>query len=122
MKLKPVGFFRELEHGLPDGPSLATVRSDNSDKEEGRILRYLQCGVVVVASPGVVRDVLDERHPIIGSCDILTDGSWAWPTDLVHYVRRYHVLLPTQFVDFMRQNQWKVPKKIDVRSLEIFSP
>lgn len=110
MKLKRVGFFSELRHGNPEGPSLkASVSAAAWHSEAARIASYLSEATVVRASPGLTTDVLSENAPVIGSLRILTDGVWAWPSDLAYFFRHYHVRLPEDFVAHMRENNWHPP-------------
>lgn len=39
-----------------------------------------------------------------------SDGEWRWPEGLAHYVEQHHVKLPDDFVTYMRQNGFAVPK------------
>lgn len=110
MKLKKVGFFRELRHGEPDGPELRSLLSKVPQDDERRIVHYLRSGVVLIATPGFVEDVLSPGQ-VVGSPDILTDGHWAWPGDLPHYVERYHARVPSEFVAHMVENRWAVPSE-----------
>jgi hypothetical protein len=85
MSLREVGFFRELEHGRPDGPSLSDRVGACADTEA--LERYLRSGIHFIATAGsVTEDVLDPEHPTIGRLGLLTDGVWVWPSDLAHYV------------------------------------
>ena len=118
MKLKQVGFFKELHHGSPDGGSLEASASDSKQESQKEILDYLNSGEVVVASPGLVKDVLDGGNKIIGSANILTDGVWAWPQDLIYYVETYNVRLPLEFVSHISGNNWTVPD-VDVTAVEL---
>ena len=94
--LRRVGFFRELPHGDPDGPSLDEACRPSASDVEASALRYLRAGEPYVRSPGVVFDVRDGSGPV-GTGTIRTDGQWIWPDDLAHYVERYHVELPDEF-------------------------
>lgn len=119
MKLKRVGFFQELDHGDPDGPKLVdSVGRPQPDEQE--IVRYLRNGLLLVGCPGLVNDVLDTGTGPIGSPDILTDGEWAWPGDLPYYVEKYHVALPDEFVQHVRQSNFKMPtdSEVDMSTLE----
>jgi hypothetical protein len=110
MKLKKVGFFRELRHGDPDGPSLRSSVSGSAHADELSILQYLTAGEVLVVIPSIVGNI---RHPDSTekvSISILTDGIWAWPNDLQLYVKDDHVRLPEPFVAHMRANRWSVPE------------
>ncbi|GLY52563.1 hypothetical protein [Lentzea sp. NBRC 102530] len=42
-----------------------------------------------------------------------TDGVWVWDGTLVHYLRRYHVALPEEFLAHMAANAWTVPPMSD---------
>lgn len=94
---KSLGFFRELSYGEPDGPSLLQSRRDAPQPHEDLIVDYLGRGTLQIASPGPVWDVIDGSGPI-GTASCYTDGEWLWPGDLRHYVSRYHVALPEEFV------------------------
>ncbi len=39
----------------------------------------------------------------------LTDGEWAWPVGLAHYVERHAVRLPDEFVESLEARDWCVP-------------
>jgi hypothetical protein len=85
MALREVGFFRELEHGRPDGPSLADRAGTCADTAP--LERYLRSGVHFIATAGsLTKDVLDPGRPPIGPLGLQTDGTWVWPSDLAHYV------------------------------------
>ena len=44
----------------------------------------------------------------------MTDGEWAWPEGLAHYVECHNLMLPEQLVESMRANQWRVPDVADL--------
>ncbi|EJZ17373.1 hypothetical protein NE852_12940 [Rhizobium sp. Pop5] len=117
-QLKRVGFFRELPHGDPEGPSLKHFSAAVALQENARIVSYLRSGALFIASPGLSRDVLSDEHPIIGSLALWTDGTFLWPSDLSHYVEKYSVGLPREFIKHMEGNAWTVPAGIDIFSLE----
>lgn len=102
MKLKRIGFFRELDHGDPTGPILTELVNDKFQPDEQIVLDYLRNGLLLIGCPGMVGDVLDKSAGPIGSPDIMTDGTWAWPGDLPFYVERYHLTLPAEFIDHVR--------------------
>ncbi|MGW0628480.1 hypothetical protein [Streptomyces sp. NPDC002758] len=66
--------------------------------DEARIAGYLRNAQAYIVSPGVTVDLLDGDGPI-GTGTILTDGEFAWPDDLAHYLETYHIELPQLFVD-----------------------
>jgi hypothetical protein len=114
----PVGFFRELKHGHAKGGSLREAVQPAAGADDARAVKYLSAGVTLVASAGVVKDVLDPKAPVIGSPDVLTDGTYAWPSDLAHYVEKHHARLPAELLAHMAANHWTVPA-VDTAGLEL---
>jgi len=122
MKLKRYGFFRELDHGEPNGESLLALRgtAPYDEATRKRVAAYLDAGHLYIGCPGTVIDVLanGDVHPI-GSPDILTDGEWAWPGDLAYYVSRYNVPVSEEMLQAMKRNGWHVPREVGVMELEL---
>jgi len=117
-KLIPVGFFRELRHGKPNGPSLRQSVAKEAAPDEAKVVAYLKAGKLLVAAPGIVKDALAPAGPI-GSASILTDGAYAWPEDFAYYVARYHVRPPADFAAHMASRDWQVPSDLAVAGLEL---
>ena len=109
MGLRPVGYFRELAHGRPDGPSLREAMGSLPFEQRERVRRYLESGEALVVTPGLVGDVMDPSKPVLISPDVLTDGIWTWPGDLAYYVGEYGAGLPDAFLASMEANGWSVP-------------
>ena len=110
MALKPVGFFRELRHGMPNGPSLAESVRPETASDEDKIVRYLQASPTFAASGPMVDDVLDPSSKAVAPLETATDGQWMWPRDLAYYVEKHHVELPEEFVNHMREQDWRPPE------------
>lgn len=109
VELQLIGFFRELSHDHADGPSLRESIGDVARPNEGKLVSYLRNGTLAISSPGPVWDTIDKHGPI-GTASIRTDGVWAWPEVLAHYVEVYHVLLSREFLDHVARNNWQVPE------------
>ncbi len=119
-KLRRFGFFRELGHGDPGGESLRSLVSDEPLSHATEIASYLSQGEVLIACPGIVHDVLDPDKPVIGPPDILTDGEWAWPRDLLYYVSKYNVRIPEELEQWMESNRWELRKEtLDLANVEL---
>jgi hypothetical protein len=121
MRLKRLGFFRELEHGDQAGPSLVDLLGNEPREDETKIHDYLNNGLLFIGCPGLVEDVFDKTVGPIGSPSILTDGVWAWPDDLSYYVKKYHILLPVEFTDHARRNSFIIPHEdsVNISDLEL---
>lgn len=104
------GFFRELRHGSPDGPSLQDSRREKGYPDEGMIARYLESGETLAVRMSSVTDYFDVTRRAAPQLAIVTDGTWVWPCDLVYYLREYHVELPAGFVAHMRQRSFRPPE------------
>lgn len=114
MKLKRIGFFRELSHGSPSGLSLKESVRSSSPYLKDRVIAYLRTAPLFIASPGLVRDELDADKPLFGPAHIRTDGVWAWPQDLAHYVAKYGVELDADFLSHLASRDYKPPAEGDV--------
>ena len=108
MKVKTVGYYKEMPHG---GNSEISIR-DYINKESKDIIEnicsYLDSGVAFIVSPGNVEDVIVPENGIAGDTTTYTDGEWLWPGDLSYYVRNYSLKLPDEFIATMKKNGWKV--------------
>ena len=107
-KLKKVGFFNDLVHGYSTEPALSESKGKFFTVDLEKTIRYLDSGALLISSPGIVFDQLCDEERIIGSLDILTDGTWAWPSDLIYYLKHYKVELPKEFLEHMLKNDWKL--------------
>jgi hypothetical protein len=109
MKLRHIGFYRDVGPADPDSPLLRELVSKHPPENLERVVSYLDGGQMVIACLGVVRDPIDDSHLTIGTPSIVTDGVWAWPEYLSAVVRKYNVRLPDDFLLHMESNEWKVP-------------
>lgn len=104
--MRQVGFFKELPHGDPQGLSVADARGPL--EERSRVADYLEGATVLFASPGLVVSVVAdcdarlERH-------VLTDGVWAWPKELAHYVRYHGVTVPDDMLARIEAAKYEPP-------------
>ena len=108
MKLKTVGFYKEMSQGRETDPSIFdSIHKENACIIE-KICKYLNQGVAFIISPGSLQDVIQPEKGISGVATSYTDGEWLWPGDLSYYVRQYALKLPEKFVESMLKNGWKV--------------
>lgn len=112
-----VGFYRELKHGRPDGESLKAVLQPTAGADDAKLVEYLKAGKTMMVAAGPVRDVL--ANGIIGTLAILTDGEYAWPSDLAHYIERHHARAPLEFVEHARAHRFVIPEQIDLATLDL---
>lgn len=67
--------------------SLKESINNSSIENEEKVIEYLDNGIAFCITAGLVSDALDETKGVIGNLEILTDGVWAWPSDLSYYIK-----------------------------------
>jgi len=117
--LVPVGFYRELRGGSPHQPSLRQAVRSSAMPDAVNVIKYLKAGKILVATGGPVSDVLDPKRGLIGPPHVVTDGTYAWPAILTHYVERHNVHLPHAFIAHMAVRDWNISPELDVQGLDI---
>jgi hypothetical protein len=124
--LKLIGYWKPLPRPSPRRPRPPRIDVPDEDWPDvrelvdpgwrpgvrARIVRYLRAGHYFRGFLGSSYCRFDcgiNRSPEgTGSCE-LTDGEWAWPEGLAHYVQRHAVRLPDEFVETMEAREWLVP-------------
>lgn len=101
--LKEVGFYDSAE-------DISVAARSTENHWETTAARYLEQGKTVVTSPGWVDDLLNVQARRICRYSALTDGFWVWSSDLVYYLRTYHVVLPDEFLTHMASRDWVTPE------------
>ncbi|MCX4641475.1 hypothetical protein [Streptomyces sp. NBC_01446] len=123
MMIKQAGFYRELDghgEGKKPAPSLRDAARSTGEWDEDRILGYMESSTEIFSAMGAERDVITDDVWITGAGSLITDGTWMWPVELVHYVRRHHVALPDEFVAHIRNQNYISPDVSHERSRAIF--
>ncbi|UWE13341.1 hypothetical protein [Actinacidiphila bryophytorum] len=120
--IKRAGFYQETSgpDAAGDAPSLRDAVRDTGPWDEDSVIAYLESALEVYSTMGAERDALTGDKWIAGAGSLLTDGTWIWPIDLAHYVRRHHAALPPEFLEHIRSRSYTVPLVDDERAREIF--
>lgn len=113
-QLIPVGFYRELTDD-PDEqqylPSITEAIATSPQEHEENIVAYLRSGVCIGARGCYVDDVLDITSRVPLNPHTYTDGIYLWRLDIAHYVEKYHLRLPSDFIRHMASLNWQPPTK-----------
>ncbi len=120
MNLKTVGYFKEMPHGRDTDESIFNYIGKGESADIDNICHFLDDGIIFIATPGIVEDVINPDKGTAGIPNGCTDGTWLWPGDLSYYVKNYNLKLPDEFINTMRQADWKVPITIDDLDCENF--
>lgn len=122
--IRPAGFFSELSPGwgLPLDGSIKDAVKSTGEPDEKNFITYLRNGTGIWSEMSAGPDVLDPEAPIMtGIGSLYTDGDWIWREDLAHYVIKYHVSLPAEFVTHVRALNYKMPEVPEARLVEILT-
>lgn len=99
--MRPIGFYRQLRHGQPDGPDLEAQRAKGEPVDEATrrsVAQYLRECYVIAATSQRAGDALNPSKADVSPINIHTDGTYVWPEDLAYYVETYGVPVPTDLV------------------------
>ena len=110
--IEQAGFYRELG-GADDGaaaPSLRDAARSTGERDEERLLAYLEASHEIYTVMGAERDVIADDVWITGAGSLITDGTYVWPTELAYYVRRHHVALLPEFAAHIRARNYVSPR------------
>jgi hypothetical protein len=98
-RLQALGFFCELRHGDPQGPSIHdAVATPLPEATRTPVARYLADAPIMIATTALADDILDPSRTDVSGISVHTDGTFVWSEDLAYYVRTYGALVPDALV------------------------
>jgi hypothetical protein len=108
--LKLIGYWARDGWDLPYPHPRQLVRQEWRSEDRSRIVAYLRTGQFLNSQIGhsYCRFACGVPDRAMGSSE-LTDGEWAWPEGLAHYIESHSVCLPDEFVATMETRNWQVP-------------
>jgi hypothetical protein len=110
--LNLIGYWASCEEGQEETPGWPDPRDvmgvwDSADRQS--VIRYLSSGIIFRKYLGYARCRICDA--VLGS-DEMTDGTWAWPEKLDHYVEVHGVQLPKDFIESARAAAWRMPASL----------
>ncbi|MFD9715499.1 hypothetical protein [Streptomyces sp. NPDC059076] len=116
-----MGFFKEMIAG--DSPiyreSVPRERGSATIYPPDDVIQYLNAGYPILDVMEGTVDVIGGAFQVPGGSSVLSDGVFVWRMDLAFYVRQYEIPLPVDFVTFMRENDFAVPRVTQGDLIEI---
>ena len=109
---KKVGFFFE-QSADEQRSQLNSLRNVEPHIREAEIIQYLNSGVEAGVYMMHEHDYLKEPPAFIVEAILKSDGEWIWPASLAYFVREYHLTLPTEFLEKMEQQNWRVSPDVE---------
>ncbi|WP_417358551.1 hypothetical protein [Flavobacterium sp.] len=102
-----LGFIQE--YNKVDGVKTLTEvlnKKNYSTEVLGKIILYLQQGVVISSWMGVFTDVFNNKE--IDYVYYSTDGVYIWPSYLSYYITNYEMHLPEDFLEFLEKKNYSI--------------
>ena len=104
--IRRLGLFRELEPRATGAPSIHdAVGAGPGGERQRRATFYLATASHVVAVMEMLPDVIDGEQVFL-SGGYQSDGDWFWRSDLAHYVLKYNLTLPDDFITHAESFMW----------------
>lgn len=105
--MNKIGFFYD-DRGLVEPYCQSKIEPYDKDTRV-RIVNYLKAGTLIAIAAGPAYDLMSSTSVLAIPPNIRTDGRWVWTEDVAYYVERYRMMIPTDFLDVMRRNEWRSP-------------
>jgi hypothetical protein len=118
--LRPVGFFEELGLASHYVGKMQKMIQGQASANERMVIDYLKSGYVLLDAPETAVDAIDGRARIAGASSLVSDGTWLWRLDLVHYLSKYHLSLPGDFIEHLAQRNYLM-SELSESDLEIIT-
>jgi hypothetical protein len=118
--LKPIVRFREFPFGTETDPSMREFMASVPWHHQDEVLSYLRSGLILGVTMGAdLTDWFDrpkKANPVIdgrieGGTTEMTDGVWFWYAGLIHFIEKYNLRVPTEFVAHAERHGWKVDQQ-----------
>ena len=91
-----IGKYKEI-YNDSSMPSVFDNISDISINHKNKILHHLKSGSVVAVSPSYIKDIVSNKT-VNQSLVMMSDGKYAWRSDVVYHFEKYNLVLPDEFI------------------------
>ena len=111
--LLEIGFWADIHSGGPGPDPRMLVDPTWAGTDRAKLADYLNDGLVWRAYLGFsfCRFNCGIRREEMGAVT-LTDGTWAWPSGLAHYVVAHRIALPDEFLDHARTQAFQIDPRL----------
>lgn len=92
------GFFKGMAYGECND-SFEEYKKLKNYIEKDKILAYLNKLPIAAIAPMSVKDIFDGEH--IEQAGIYEDGDFTFPTDFLHYYRKYDIGIPSEYEEYI---------------------
>lgn len=106
--MKRVGWFVEFPDSDPTSPSLRDSIGKMLPSLRPEVARYLHGGTLLATTGAREADYVSGRLDAV-PMELRSDGVWAWPGSLAHYVLAYGVEVPEAFLRHIEDQRGVAP-------------
>lgn len=91
-----IGFYKENTNDATLPSIYDDINRFTGDKD--KVLKYMKKCRVLAAAPAILQDVISGK-PINKELTFMTDGVYGWRSDLIYYIDKYDLKIPTDFLN-----------------------
>lgn len=102
-----IGFWKEYTT-IDSDQSLDAENVIEYGEEKKEVIKYLESGEMIIASPGIRSCIICDQN-VIGSSSILTDGTWVWPAYYAHFIEVHNFAVPSGLEKEMEISNYEIP-------------
>lgn len=106
-KLQRIGYWNSANEEEYIWPQ--EITSKEIPPYKNNLVGYIKQGVPCIEWRGWSTCRICKEH--LGTY-CLTDGIWIWPEKLDHYIEKHNIILPDEFIQFAKNNNWKILKAV----------
>ncbi|MBF6144936.1 hypothetical protein [Nocardia nova] len=112
--LKSVGIFSEMYRSAGrDLPTLSDSYTTRIIGDREQIADYMAaCAPIFDVLEDVV-DLVEGREWIRSGPTLVSDGTWIWRLDSIHYLRHYSLDIPQEFLEHVRNREYRPATDVD---------
>ncbi|WP_157762208.1 hypothetical protein [Nocardia yamanashiensis] len=115
--MRPVGIYREMYEGRrSELPALSDAVAGFEIADRERVLDYMRAAPGIFDVLDVVTDLVDNIDQIMSASSLVSDGTWIWRVDSIHYLGKYDLEIPADFLHHVRRSEYSPPASIEFTS------
>ncbi|WP_157183819.1 hypothetical protein [Nocardia takedensis] len=80
--------------------------------DRAEVIRYMRSATPVFDVLEDVRDLFDETVVVPSGPSLMSDGRWIWRVDSIHYLSRYSLSIPEEFLHHVREAGYRPPASL----------
>lgn len=106
------GVWKEYGTNYQSYPSIKTFVNEeiNNSYDKDLLCGYLKNGIVLTSTSRKNFPSPFNREVVMGSISFRTDGTWIWLDNIVDFIQSNNLIIPQNWLAFIRQNNFTIPE------------